>query len=142
MVAADISGVVEACSWLFAPPGAVPAQWDPSECANRLHGLTDSADAACFVADNDGTIVGFATVYLDLVSIRRGQRSWLNELAVDPAQRSQGIGKQLLDVAREWARDQGATHMALDSSVTRVDAHRFYLREDPDWQAQVFGWDL
>lgn len=142
MVAADVSDVVVACNWLFAPPGSVPAQWDPTECAARLNELVHAADGTGFVADDDGTIVGFATVYLDLVSIRRGQRAWLNELAVDPDRRSQGIGKQLLDAARAWARDNGATHVALDSSTTRVDAHRFYVREDPDWQAHVFGWEL
>jgi GNAT superfamily N-acetyltransferase len=142
MVAADIPQVVDACNWLFAPPGSVPSRWDPTECAGQLHLMVDAADSACFVADDDGIVVGFATVYLDLVSIRNGQRSWLNELAVDPDRRSQGIGKRLLDAGREWARAHGATHISLDSSTTRVDAHRFYLRERPDWQAQVFGWDL
>jgi GNAT superfamily N-acetyltransferase len=139
----DVSDVVAACEWLFAPPGAVPAQWDPAACAVRLRELISSPSAACFVAVDDvGLVIGFVTVYLDLNSIRRGQRSWINELAVHPEHRSRGIGKALLHTAMGWAQDHGATHVALDSSVSRTDAHRFYLREQPDWRAEVFGWDL
>ena len=30
------------------------------------------------------TVVGFATVYLDIVSVRFGQRAWVEDLAVAP----------------------------------------------------------
>jgi GNAT superfamily N-acetyltransferase len=53
--------------------------------------------AAILVADDDHTIIGFATVYLDIVSVRFGQRAWVEDLAVAPRRRSSGIGKALLD---------------------------------------------
>ena len=92
--------------------------------------------------DVPAVVAAFCTVYLDLVSIRIGQRAWVNELAVHPDRRSRGIGKQLLDAARSWARQQGATHLALDSGMARVDAHRFYRREHPSWESMSFGWVL
>ena len=64
--------------------------------------------AAVLVADDNNTIVGFATVYLDIVSVRFGQRAWVEDLAVAPDRRSGGIGKALLDAAKAWARDRGA----------------------------------
>jgi GNAT superfamily N-acetyltransferase len=74
--------------------------------------------------------------------VRFGQRAWLNDLAVDPRQRSRGVGHQLLDTARKWARRKGATVLQLDSSLARVDAHRFYRREQPTFEALCFGWQL
>jgi GNAT superfamily N-acetyltransferase len=138
----DVPAVVDACEWLFAPPSTKPALWDAAAAAERLHELCDAARSTGFVAEDKEALTGFCTVYLDFVSIRVGQRAWVNELAVDPGRRSQGIGKALLDTARAWARDNGATHLALDSGLTRVDAHRFYRRENPSWESTSFGWLL
>ena len=59
-----------------------------------------------------------------------------------PERRSAGIGKALLDAARDWARERGATHLELDSAETRPDAHRFYEREGPSWRSVSFAWEL
>jgi GNAT superfamily N-acetyltransferase len=67
---------------------------------------------------------------------------WVEDLAVHPEQRSLGIGKQLLDEAKRWARSRGATHLELDSGETRADAHRFYEREGPVSRSVCFGWKL
>ncbi len=84
----------------------------------------------------------FCTVYLDFESVRFGRRAWVEDLAVDPSHRSQGIGKALLATAKDWAREHGATHLELDSSFDRHDAHRFYDRERPSWSSRSFGWLL
>jgi GNAT superfamily N-acetyltransferase len=142
MSRADAAAVVAGCAWLFEPPASTPPLWDPAAAEVRLSELCESSTGTGFVAVREATIVGFCTVYLDLMSIRMGQRAWLNELAVHPAHRSHGIGKQLFDRARTWARTMGATHLALDSNVVRVDAHRFYEREEPDSQAMCYLWLL
>ena len=54
----------------------------------------------------------------------------------------EGIGKQLLDVAKSWAQARGATRLQLVASELRADAHRFYEREQPDWRSMSFGWQL
>jgi GNAT superfamily N-acetyltransferase len=138
----DVADVVAACEWLFEPPGSTPSLWDPSAAAERLTQVCGSRSGSCIVGVDDRSLVAFCTVYLDLVSIRFGQRAWLNELAVHPLHRSAGVGKRLLDAAKQWARDRGATHLMVDSGVLRSEAHRFYLREGPDMQANCFGWLL
>ena len=85
------------------------------------------------VARADAAVDGICTTYLDLDSVRFGSRAWVENLAVDPA-RSLGIGKRLLDAAKDWARERGATHLELDSAHARTDAQRFYEREDPSWK--------
>ena len=74
--------------------------------------------------------------------IERKQRARVEDLAVDPERRSGGVGKQLLDAAKDWARSRGATHLELDSGEAREAAHRFYEREQPSWRSICFGWEL
>jgi GNAT superfamily N-acetyltransferase len=138
----DIGALVAAYDWLFAPPGSKPPTWDPSAAAERLAEAIGSQPAEVFVAEIDGSIAGFVTVYDEFNSVRFGHRAWVEDLAVDPERRSQGLGKALLDAAKDWARERGASHLELDSAETRADAHRFYEREEPSWKSVSFGWLL
>ena len=138
----DIERVIPMYQWLFAPPGAEPPQWDAEHAIGRLREAIASGASEVLVADVDGAVVGICTVYLDLDSVRFGQRAWVEDLAVDPERRSGGVGKQLLDAAKDWGRSRGATHLELDSGEARADAHRFYEREQPSWRSTCFGWEL
>jgi GNAT superfamily N-acetyltransferase len=135
--------IVPLYEWLFAPPGARPASWDERRAAVALRQAIESHDAAVLLAEaEDGSLVGFCTAYQDLHSVRFGYRAWVEDLAVDPERRSEGVGKALLDAARGWARERGATHLELASAEARHDAHRFYEREGPAYRSIVFGWPL
>jgi GNAT superfamily N-acetyltransferase len=131
-----------AYEWLFAAPGIRPADWSPDVAAHRLEATIADDRSTVLVADDNETVVGFATVYLDIVSVRFGQRAWVEDLAVAPQRRSSGIGKALLDEAKTWARDHGAARLALESGAERLDAHRFYEREGPDGWSRSFRWIL
>jgi len=138
----EVSTLVECYEWLFAPPGSQPPMWDADTAAARLADAIRSGDADVLVADDGGAITGICTVYHDIDSVRFGRRAWVEDLAVDEAHRSQGVGKALLDAAKDWARERGASHLELDSSELRADAHRFYEREQPTWKSVCFGWVL
>ena len=138
----DIDAVVAAYDWLFSPPGSKPPSWNPERAAERLRAAIESPDAEVLVADADGAIAGICTIYDDIDSVRFGRRAWVEDLAVHPAQRSRGIGKALMDAAKDWAREHGASHLELDSALARVDAHRFYEREGAGYQSYSFGWEL
>jgi GNAT superfamily N-acetyltransferase len=141
--APEIADLVAAYQWLFDPPGRMPPQWDPARAADILGRVLAGPRSAVLVVDErPGQLVGFCTVYLDIESARFGQRAWVEDLAVHPGRRSLGIGKALLDAAKSWAAVRGATHLELDSSDTRVAAHRFYDRESPSWNSRSFGWEL
>ncbi len=140
--------------WLFAPPGSKPASWDERRAVVALRQAIDSHDACVLVAEvaadpvapgakeAAGKYVGFCTAYQDMHSVRFGYRCWVEDLAVAPEVRSQGVGKRLLDAAKDWARERGATHLELDSGEARHDAHRFYERENPSWRSICFAWEL
>ena len=140
---AETDAVAAAYDWLFAPPGAPVPGWDRERAAADLRALIAAADAAVLVAAGaGGELAGFCTVQLDLRSVRFGRRAWVEDLAVAPAHRSLGVGKALLDAAKDWARAHGASHLELDSGDDRHDAHRFYEREAPSWTSRSFGWRL
>jgi GNAT superfamily N-acetyltransferase len=141
-VSHEADRIVPMYEWLFAPPGAPPPRWDPALAAQALRRAVAADGAAVLVAILRGEFVGFCTAYGDMESVRYGRRLWVEDLAVDPASRSAGIGKRLLDEAKQWAQARGATHLELDSAETRTDAHRFYERERPSWRSVCFGWEL
>jgi GNAT superfamily N-acetyltransferase len=138
----EIERVLGMYEWLFAPPGSLPSQWNPEFAREALAETISDERSAVLVAEDRGELLGFATVYLELKSVRFGLRCWLEDLAVSPQHRSQGIGKALLDAAKDWAGARGATHLELDSGDDRADAHRFYEREGPSWTSRCFAWEL
>ena len=138
----EVTTVRDAYQWLFDPPGSRPPMWDAAAAAERLEAAIGGDHAEVLVADVEGRVAGFCTVYDEFDSVRFGHRAWVEDLAVDPEGRSQGVGKALLDAAKDWARERGASHLELDSADTRADAHRFYNREQPSWTSVSFGWVL
>jgi len=139
----EIPALISAYEWLFAPPGARPSfGWGERRAAVALRQAIDAHDSVVLVADACGQLVGFLTGYLDIHSVRFGYRAWVEDFAVHPAWRSRGIGNRILDAAKAWARERGATHLELDSALARTDAHRFYEREGAAARSYSFQWRL
>ena len=122
MTAADAPAVADLTTQLGYPAGA-------DETRSRL-ALLDARpdDHAVLVADEDGRAVGWVHVAL-YTSLESGCAASLGGLVVDEAQRSGGIGAELLAAAEAWAREHGARRLVVRSRVTRERAHRFYERE-------------
>ena len=138
--AEEAADVATAYDWLFAPPGIPPDDWDAEVAAERIRATIAGEESAMLVAVAEGRIVGICSAYIDLLSVRYGLRCWVEDLAVDPDQRSLGVGAALLAAAREFARINGASHLELDSGDARLDAHRFYDREGANVHSRSFGW--
>jgi GNAT superfamily N-acetyltransferase len=138
----ELERVLGMYEWLFEPPGYTPRWWDPERATRALREAIEDARRAVLVADADGELVGICTAYLELNSVRFGQRCWVEDLAVHPERRSEGIGGSLLDVAEEWAREQGATHFELDTGIAREDAQRFYERRGEPTKGISYSWPL
>lgn len=141
-VLADVEQLLAMYEWLFAPPGRRPDGWDPARARAAIGEAIDSADSLALVADDRGHLVGLCTAYLDLHSVRYGLRCWVEDLAVAPDRRSEGIGGRLLDLVREWASHRGATHLELDTGRARADAQRFYDRRGDAQIGISYSWSL
>jgi len=138
----DVDRITAMFEWLFEPPGARPDHWQPHRAAAALDRAVTSASAIVLLATLGDEFVGVCTAYDDMESVRFGRRVWVEDLAVHPDMRSLGIGKQLLDEAKQWAQARGATRLQLDSAESRTAAHRFYEREHPSFRSICFGWLL
>ena len=134
---------VTGLEWLFAPPGSRPPDWDSDRAVARTERLLADEDVALFAARSpQDQLVGVVSVYLDILSVRFGRRASIEDLAVHPEWRSQGVGASLLTTAKAWARERGADYVFLESGVARTAAHRFYLRQGATHAASAFRWNL
>jgi GNAT superfamily N-acetyltransferase len=139
----EIGTVLDMYAWLFEPPGYTPRGWNRERARDALAEAIAQQTSTVLVAEaSGGDLVGVATAYLDLNSVRFGLRCWIEDLAVDPSRRSSGVGKALLDAAKAWAAQHGATHLELDTGLARGDAQRFYEREDPIAKGYSYSWAL
>jgi GNAT superfamily N-acetyltransferase len=139
----EIQAVLSLYEWLFEPPGYRPRGWGPTGARAALADAIAGEDTTVLVAEGGaGELVGIVTAYLDLNSVRFGLRCWVEDLAVDPSHRSEGIGKRLLDAAKLWAKQHGATHLELDTGLARINAQRFYDREHPTTKGYSYSWAL
>lgn len=136
----EADAVLAMYEWLFDPPGGAPPDWDPGRARAAVVEAIDGDGSAILVADDSGELIGLCSTYLDLNSVRYGLRCWVEDLAVDPNRRSEGIGAALLAASRDWGAAQGATHLELDSGEARKEAHRFYDREGPSWRGLQYSW--
>lgn len=78
-----------------------------------------------FAVFHENTIVALAGVAIK-TNFYHYRHVYVFDLITDENHRSSGYGKQLLDFIEKWGKENGAQHLALDSGLQRVDAHRFY----------------
>jgi GNAT superfamily N-acetyltransferase len=142
-LAGEEESLLGAWEWLFEPPGRRPQAWEERRARAALREAIDSRDSLVLLAVAEGErVVGVCTAYYTFHAIRFGPRAWVEELAVHPEVRSQRIGSRLLATAKDWARERGASHLKLDSSLARIDAHRFYEREGPSGRSYSYVYEL
>lgn len=97
------------------------------EMKARLREMLKDRDAACFVAEASGRVLGWAHVSVTpLLEVER--RAEVNGLIVDETARSRGAGALLLKAGEKWARGKKCKGMSVRSNVIRERAHGFYLR--------------
>src|SRR5439155_357266 len=115
---------------------AAPVPGPPGPACHRAPA---EPHADVLLALDGDTLIGLASVYAELPSIRFGRRCWLEDLVVTSSRRGQGIGRRLLEAAAEWGRAHGCVHLELSSANTRGDAHRFYLGNGMAQNSLLFG---
>ncbi|MBX3243050.1 MAG: GNAT family N-acetyltransferase [Acidobacteria bacterium] len=82
-----------------------------------------------FVAEHDGRLVGFleASIRPFVEDCDSDHVGYLEGWFVDPEFRHQGIGRELVASAENWAKQKGLTEMASDAEIgneTSLAAHR------------------
>ena len=84
----------------------------------------ESLSIDVLVAEVDGKVVGF--LVLAFVAALSGLRALIDDQAVDPDYRRQGLGAALVEAAIQRASRRGATHLLVDTSRGDPAARDFY----------------
>lgn len=110
-------------------PAAEP---DDGNFGEAIRQIFAAEDAVILVAEVDGTVVGFAEMYVRRDEVSRytlgRQYAHLQSLAVTEALRGRGIGVLLLREAERWATEHGATEISTDVWEFKEGPLAFYER--------------
>jgi GNAT superfamily N-acetyltransferase len=82
----------------------------------------------CLVADEAGTLAGFAILnpYFPAMGLTHGL--FLKELYVAASARSKGVGEKLIEAIRALAKERGDTRVIWTTGVDNTGAQRLYDR--------------
>jgi GNAT superfamily N-acetyltransferase len=82
---------------------------------------------------DDGMAAGFTQLYPTFSSVRAARVWVLNDLYVDVAARGHGVARALLQAAADFARDDGAIRLELETTPDNETAQALYRATG--WQA-------
>ncbi len=77
-----------------------------------------------FVAEQNGEVVGY--VFCDVIKEGNGLTLYIDDLCVDPEARRCGVGKKLLDKAREYGAEKECNFLMLNVWEFNKNAVEFY----------------
>jgi len=100
-------------------------------------------ESVIFVALSNNQPVGFTQLYPKYSSMRASKNWILNDLFVEPIHRKQGIGEQLIKTAMEFAKQQGAAFVQLETAIDNHTAQSLYegigfIKQKPDTDFFVY----
>lgn len=99
----------------------------PSEIRDRLKRIQKLGDSQVFVAEIEGTVVGWVHIYGAHV-LESPAHAEIGGLVVDESHRGRGIGRELMAEAERWAASMRYATVRLRSNLIRETAHSFYKR--------------
>jgi ribosomal protein S18 acetylase RimI-like enzyme len=99
---------------------------NPQGAWQFLQARLEEGDSTILVAVVDGQLAGFTQLYPSFSSVSMGQIWILNDLFVAEAYRGQGIAKQLMTAAENFARERGVIRVGLSTQVTNTSAQALY----------------
>jgi GNAT superfamily N-acetyltransferase len=135
----DIESLVKLLNTLFS----IEQDFTPDEVAQRsgLKMLLDNpTHGQIFVAHHpQAKVIGMVSAQLVISTAMGAPSAWLEDMVVFEPFRGQGVGKALLDSAKEWAKAKGAKRIQLVADADNAPALEFY--KHLDWQpTRLFAW--
>jgi GNAT superfamily N-acetyltransferase len=134
-VATDVPGLVASSIELFTEDAGtrdttLSRDWPRLHAAGSFaEGIADP-NQLILVVDADGEVVGHLTgVRSDPIMIRPIAVATLVSMYVIPRYRDIGIGAQLVEAFRAWAKDYGAKRIGVTAYAGNSAAIRFYERQ-------------
>ncbi|WP_438444898.1 GNAT family N-acetyltransferase [Gorillibacterium sp. sgz5001074] len=96
--------------------------------ADLLDRLSEGAVGTQFVAEQEGRLVGFATLYFGWSTLRARPVLVLNDLYVEEACRGTGAARALFEVCRGYGAEHGYAAMSWETAEDNERAQAFYAK--------------
>jgi len=122
----DIEGMVNLLDQLFSIESDFNV--DSQKQQKGLEMLLKNSKAMIFVAELYNRVIGMATVQTLISTAEGGPVGLIEDVVVDQAYRSKGIGNRLLAEMESWCRHQGFTRIQLLTERYNTQAINFYNR--------------
>ena len=108
------------------PDGDIFAHFQ-MEDANKVWDTIEKYNIKYFIAKNEGKII--ASCYICIIpNLTYNGKSigYLENVITDENYRRKGIGKRLMEMAIEYAKEENCYKVVLQSGIKRAEAHKFY----------------
>jgi GNAT superfamily N-acetyltransferase len=109
----------------------------PAEQVHALIGVCLQGERGVqFVAEQDGRLIGFATLYFTYSTLRAQPASIMNDLYVVEDARGSGAAAALFGACRRYTQENGFAFMTWETARENHRAQRFYAKmggEQGDW---------
>jgi len=89
--------------------------------------VMSNKDHDAFVAIHGDKVIGWVGVAYS-IQIEAVPYCEIRGLVVDDAYRSKGIGKLLVEMAKQWGKEKGNDKLRLRCNIKRTETHLFYQR--------------
>lgn len=99
-------------------------------------------ESVIFVAVQNGEYVGFTQLYPSFSSVSMNRLWILNDLFVQESNRGTGVGKSLLEAAKQFASENGAKGLNLQTETNNISAQRLYAKNGYIRDNQHFHYEL
>ncbi|GAB3500020.1 GNAT family N-acetyltransferase [Spirosoma knui] len=106
--------------------------YEPEEMADVTHAIAQSPRETAFIVhDESGTAIGFMNLSLRYDYVPGATQkpvAYVEGLYVRPAYQQQGIGRQLIERAEQWAQEQGCRELASDALIDNTASAEFHSK--------------
>jgi len=121
----DVNALVELLFQLFEQE----AEFSPNpviqeKALRRI--IEDNAIGTIFVIEKEAKIIGMVSLLWSISTALGTRVAWLEDMVVDNAFRSKGIGSVLIHEAIAYAQSVGCRRITLLTDGDNIPAHRFY----------------
>jgi GNAT superfamily N-acetyltransferase len=99
-----------------------------AEIRRLLDAILRDPDAAIFVYERDGALLGFCTVRIDRAPPIQVevQRAEITDLMVRASQRRRGLGRALVERALSWVEERGVERCEVRVASRNSEGRRFW----------------
>jgi N-acetylglutamate synthase-like GNAT family acetyltransferase len=127
-----LTKLLRSLGW-FACLASEANESDRERVAHHLTLCNSDNSHSIYVAEENGEVIGYIAIHWLPYLFLTAPEGYISELFVSETARGQGIGTQLLEVAKEEAQARGCSRLMLVNSRSRESYQRQFY-EKQGWQ--------